>query len=519
VRAKRPGGSWLPVVASILSVTVLAAVGPDTSLIDAVKSGNQEAVRALVKQHVDVNVREVDGTTALHWGVRADDLETVRLLIRAGANVNAPNRYGVTALSLAAINGSAAVTAALLEAGADSKTVTPAGETVLMTAARTGNPDTVKLLLDHGADVNATEHGFDETALMWAAAENHPAVVRVLVNHGAAVNAHARVLEFPKVKVDAATMVVTALPRGGLTPLMYAARQGSFDAARVLSELGADLNLTDPDGMSAVVLAIINAHYDVAALLVEKGADPDVADVSGMAALYAAVDMHTLDPMVNRPAPILTGSMDAVDLVRVLLAHRANPNAPLDAPLLARQHNFGDPALGAGATPLMRAAKNGDVTLMSVLLEHGADPNRATRTGMTPLLFAAGGGRRKSLKDSIAAVALCLDHGGDINAADNNGQTALHIAVGQGAAGQGAAGQGAVGREDDLIKYLAERGARLDAKDQFGRTPLDVALGAGAGAAGRGRGGRGDAGGAARASTVELLRKLSAGAGTLDVPR
>ena len=497
------GGAWLAVVASILPVALgAAAAGPDPSLIDAVKNGNRETVRALLKRHVDVNAREVDGTTALDWAVRADDLETVRLLIHAGANVNAPNRYSVTPLSLAATNGSAAVTAALLEAGADSNTVTPAGETVLMTAARTGNPDTVKLLLDHGADINARENGFGETALMWAAAENHPAVVKLLIDHGAAVDVHARALEFPKVKVDAATMVVTALPRGGLTALMYAARQGSLDAARVLSEMGADLNLTDPDRMSAVVMAIINAHYDVAALLVEKGADPNVADVSGMAALYAAVDMHTLDPLVNRPAPIPTGRMDVVDLVNVLLANRANPNAPLRAPLLARQHNSGDPALGAGATPLMRAAKSGDGTLMRVLLEHGADPNRATRTGMTPLLFAAGGGRRKSIKDSIAAVALCLDHGGDINAADNNGLTALHIAVGQGAAGQG----------DDLVKYLAERGARLDAKDQLGRTPLDVALGVGASEGGRGRGGRGDAGGAVRQSTVTLLRELSSAA-------
>jgi ankyrin repeat protein len=502
VGVKYPGGAWLRVVASMLWVAVLAAAGPDGSLIDAVKSGSRETVRALLKRHVDVNAREADGTTALHWGVRGDDLETVGLLIHAGANVNAPNRYGVTPLSLAAINGSGAVTAALLEAGADPNTVTPAGETVLMTASRTGNPDTVKLLIDHGADVNVRENGFDETALMWAAAENHPAVIKLLVDHGAAVNVHARALEFPKVKIDAATMVVTALPRGGLTPLMYAARQGSLDAARVLGEMGADLNLTDPDGMSAVVMAIINAHYDVAALLVEKGADPNVADVSGMTALYAAVDMHTLDPLVNRPAPIPSGRMDAVDLVKVLLAHRANPDAPLVAPLLARQHNSGDPALGAGATPLMRAARNGDVALMSLLLEDGADPNRATRAGMTPLLFAAGGGRRKSLKDSIAAVALCLDHGGDINAANDNGQTALHIAVGQG---------------DDLVKYLAERGARLDAKDQLGRTPLDVALGVGGGAAGRGRGGRGDAGGAARASTVALLRGLSSGAGKLNV--
>jgi ankyrin repeat protein len=327
---------------------------------------------------------------------------------------------------------------------------------------------------------------------MWAAADNHADVIKLLVEKGANVNATATVLEFPKVKVDPATMVVTALPRGGLTPLMYAARQGSLAAARALSEAGADLNRTDPDGTSAMVIAVINAHYDVAALLAEKGADPEIGDTSGMAALYAAVDMHTLDPLVNRPPPRTTGELDAVDFVKALLARKVNPNATLKAPLLARQHNAGDGALGAGATPLMRAAKNGDVTLMRVLIEHGADPNRTTRAGMTPLLFAMGPGRRKSAADTIEAVRICLDGGADVNAANQNGETPLHVAVGQG---------------DALVRLLAEKGARLDAKDQLGRTPLDVAIGGASVPGGRaGRGGRG--GGGPRESTVTLLREL-----------
>jgi ankyrin repeat protein len=490
-------------LAGVALAGLLVAAATEPLLVEAVKSGNRDTVRALLASGADVNGREADGTTALHWAVRADDLDTTRLLIRAGANVNATNRYSLTPLSLAATNGNAAIAGALLEAGADANTVTPAGETVLMTASRTGSPEAVQLLLDHGADVAAREHGFDETALMWAAAENHPAVVRLLAGHGADLDAPARVLQFPNVKVDNATMVITALPRGGLTPLMYAARQGALESALTLADLGARLNLTDPDGMSAVVMAIINAHYDVAALLVDKGADPNVADVTGMAALYAAVDMHTLDPMVNRPPPRMTGSLDAVGLVKALLAHHADPNALLKAPLLARQHNFGDAALGAGATPLMRAAKNADVAMMDVLMAQGADPNRAMRNGMTPLLFAVTPGRRKQPRDTLAAVKVCLDHGADVNAAGDGGQTALHVAVGV---------------SDELVKYLVARGARLDVKDQLGRTPLDVALGAGAGAAaGRGRGGRGTPSGAVRESTAALLREL-AGAGPAGSP-
>src|SRR5438552_7007362 len=167
-------------VLAVLSVGLLTASGPDSRLIEAVKGGNRESARALLQQRrVDVNAREVDGTTALHWAARGDDAELVQWLIRAGANVNAPNRYGVTPLSLAATNGSARVIAALLDAGANPNATLPAGETALMTASRTGNPDAVALLLARHADVNARESEFGETALMWAAADNHPSVVKL----------------------------------------------------------------------------------------------------------------------------------------------------------------------------------------------------------------------------------------------------------------------------------------------------------------------------------------------------
>jgi uncharacterized protein len=475
----------------------LSLAGQPLSLLQTVKTGNREAIHAALNNHPDVNAHEPDGTTALHWAARAKDLETVRLLIRAGARVDTANRYGVTPMSLAALNGDPGVIAELIEAGADVNAATPGGETPLMTAARTGNPDAVALLLDRGASVSAREHEFGETAMMWAAAEDHPAVIRLLAAHGAELNARANVLQFPNVKVDAATMVITALPKGGLTPLMYAARQGSTDAARTIAELGADLNATDPDGMSALVIAIINAHYDLAAMLANKDADPNVADVTGMAAVYAAVDMHTLDPLVNRPAPVGNTSHAAVDLVATLLAHHANPNLTLKTPLLARQHNFGDPALGAGATPLMRAAKNGDVEMMEVLLGRNANARQAMPGGMTPLLFAVTASRRKSAHDALAAAKLCLDNGADVNARDASGATALHLAV---------------ATSDDLVKYLVERGARLDVKDQAGRTPLDVAMGVTAGE-GRGRGGRGG-GAVIRETTAALLRDLAARAAT-----
>jgi ankyrin repeat protein len=241
-----------------------------------------------------------------------------------------------------------------------------------MTAARTGNPAVVGLLLDHGADVNARESQLGETALMWAAAENHPEVVRLLVQHGAAVNTRSTLLKFPRDRFGLEG-VLTILPRGNWTPLMYAAREGAPDAARELVERGSELNAVDPDGTTALVRAMINAHYDTAGVLIGKGADPNIADTAGMAALYAAVDMSSLGEVYGRPARKVNDKLTALDIIERLLAHGAKPNTPLRTAALQRNHTPGEPLLGEGTTPLMRAARNGDAAAMKILLEHGAD--------------------------------------------------------------------------------------------------------------------------------------------------
>jgi ankyrin repeat protein len=485
------------------ALTPTAAAG-DGRLIDAVKAGNAATVRALAKQRALVNATEADGTTALHWAARLDRIELVHTLIRAGAPVNTKNRYAITPLSLAAVNGSAAVVDALLKAGADANTVGSNGETVLMLAARTGKPDAVRVLLDRGADVNARESWHGETALMWAAAEDHADTVSLLASRGAELNTKSTVPEFPKVKVDAATMVFTALPRGGLTALMLAAREGAEAGVRALADAGADLNAADPDGTTALNIAVINAHYDVAALLIEKGASLSLADAAGMTPLYAAVDMQHQEPMVNRPLPKPSGRLVPLDLVKMLLDRGANPNATLTMPLLMRQHNGGDGSLGEGATPLMRASKVSDTTLIRLLLDKGADPNLRLRNQTTAVMIAASRAGRNPgpEKNTIDAISLMLAKGADVNAVNDNGESALHIAVGRG---------------DGLVRFLVESGAKLDLKDKVGRTPLDVAMGVpGGGGGGRGRGGRGGgpaAPGPVRESTAALLKELMAGRG------
>jgi ankyrin repeat protein len=488
---------WASAAVCVLAwwaIAQVAAAGGESSLVEAARNGMRAEVHAILEQGVDVNGREADGTTALHWAVRADDIEMIRSLLRAGALVAVANRYGVTPLSLAATNGNAAAIEALLAAGADANTSLPEGETVLMTAARTGDRDSVAALLNHGASVNGRESWMGETALMWAAAENHPDVVKLLVERGAELNARSWPQEFAKFRFNLATMVNTVLPRGRMTALMMAARQGALESVRVLVDRGADLDLTDPDDTTALVLAIINGHFDAAALLAERGAAPDIGDSSGMAALYAAVDMHTQPEMINRPTRKPSGSVGAEALIRSLLARGADPDLTLRTPLLARYHNTGDTQLGAGATPLMRAAKSLDLPVMRMLLESGANPARETRAGMTALMFAAAAARSRP-ENAVKAIELCIARGADVNHANAAGQTAVHLAVDQ---------------SDDLIRFLASKGARLDAKDRQGRTPLDVAMsGQAAGrAAARTRDQR------TREDTVALLRELGATSST-----
>ena len=446
------------------------AADPTPRLIEAVKSGNTESVRALLKKPAELKVTERDGTTALHWAVRADNLELVRMLLQAGADVNAATREGVTPLALAAINGSVTATEVLLEAGANANAVMPEGETVLMTAARTGRPDVLTVLLRHGADINARENWYGETALMWAAAENHPDAIKVLVESGADINGRSKALDVPRRRNGQ-----SILPLGSWTPLMYAARQGAREATGTLAALGADLNQVDPDGATALVIAIINANYDVAALLVEKGADPNLGEKeSKMAALYAAVDMNKLAIGHGRPNPKASGQLTAVDLIKVLLARGADPNARLAGPLFQRHHTAGDRALGEGSTPFMRASKSGDVAVMRLLLDAGADPKLTQPNQANALMLAAGMGWRDgspaapsydqgSERDAIEAIKLCMQLGLDINATTNNGENALHAAI---------SGRGSL----PIIRFLVENGADLSAKNKQGRTPLEVAV-------------------------------------------
>ena len=440
-----------------------------------------------------------DGTTPLHLAVRADDLAKVNKLLASGADPKAANRYGITPLYLACENANPAIIERLLKAGADPNSTSTEGETALMTVARTGVVEAARVLLDHGAKVDGREEWHGQTALMWAVNEEHPAMMKELIAHGADVNAVSNINKWER--QNTAEPREKWLPAGGLTPLLFAARQGCVECEQILLDAGAKINTTDPDGISPVLIAIINGHYDAAGFLLDKGADPNLADETGRTALFAAVDFNTV-PASNRPAPrVIDNQISSLDLIRLLLDKGANVNAQLkkQQPYRAKLDRGQDSMLTTGTTPLLRAAKAADLPAMRLLLAKGADAKLATRAGINPLMAAAGlgskeedaTGRFKTEADAIEAIQLCLDAGVDINAANGQGQTALHAAALKG--------------YDKVVQFLADRGANLTAKDKQGKTPLDAALGL-AGGSGGFDGSRRDV----HESTADLLKKLTA---------
>ena len=293
------------------------AAGSDASLADAVMRGDKEVLRLLPADRASINAPQPDGTTALHWAVRHDDIIAATALINAGADVKATNRYGVTPMAVAAMNGNAAMLRLLLDSGADPNSANPSGETALMTAARTGNLGAVTLLLDRGGNVNAKDIVHEQTALMWAVLENHFDVVKLLLMRGADINAHTRVTMLkgeyvPARPGGAAGMGIIrqrALPTsdGGMTPLLFAVRDGNAQMTRWLLDRGAAINLSSGNHTTPLIIALLNGQVGLATELLERGADPNAADDYHRAALFAAIDLRNFNHE-NTATSLLTGA-------------------------------------------------------------------------------------------------------------------------------------------------------------------------------------------------------------------
>ena len=505
------------VVASLAGAAAVASA-VDRPLADAAQRADWGVVRALVDQGADVTARQGDGATALHWAAYWDEVALADLLIRAGADVDAANDLGVTPLWAAAENRSAAMVDRLLDAGANPDAALLSGETPLMTAARVGAADVARRLLKAGADAAASA-GRSQTALMWAVAQRHPDVVAALLEHGAAVDARSDVwTEVVKTTAEPWNPeYVTQIPQGGYTPLLFAARVGDLASAKLLVAAGADVNDQPPYGTSATVVAAHSGHRDVAAFLLEQGADPNAAD-AGYTALHAAI-LHK----------------DAI-LVRALLDYGADPNAVVQSSTPVRRDavDFYLHPSYVGAAPFWLAARFNAPEVMRLLLAGGADPLavhhpqywpgslsirdervQVEEGSTTALMAAAGLGGREPLfsvdrfsriaesapvrstrrepdpalreRTMLDAVMIAVEQGIAVNVANAEGNTALHAAAGRG--------------YDDVVEYLVGKGARLDVRNEDGRTPLALAQ----------RGGVRGRNATPHRSTVELLRRLGAG--------
>jgi ankyrin repeat protein len=456
------------------------------SLAEAVRRGDQTAVRALLQARTDVNAPLPDGATALHWAVESDDAETVRLLMQAGADVKAKDRYGFTPLYFACANGNAGIVRSLLDAGADANAADSGGETALMTATRGGSIDAVKALLQHGARVNAKDAASQQTALMWAVRANRSEAVPLLIEYGAEVNARTRTGNTPARRPPnagggshGAGIVRGGWPErgyqdvtpGSMTALLYAARDGRLAIAHSLLAAKADVNMADANGITPMLMAITNNHLDVAKAFLESGAEVNATDWWGRTPLWAAVEMRNRD--YSRTGEHDIDRAAAFELIRGLLDRGANPNARTKE--VPPQRRFIEP-LGdlswvdfTGQTSFLRAALSGDISVMRMLLEKGADPNLATESGTTALMASSGvnwmtGQTYTESKEALMeAVKLCLEKGGDVNAKNSMGITAVI----------GAANRGS----DDILEFLVKHGARLDVKDNEGRTLLAWAHG------------------------------------------
>ena len=473
-----------------MSPSAAQSVDSPTRLADAAERRDNVAVRRLLsRSRTDVNTEGRDGTPALHWAVRFNDLDTASLLIRAGADVRQPNRYGVTPVTLAAQNANPAMIKLLVESGADVNVVDGAGETPLVAATAAGGLEAVEALVQAGATVDARDPAFRQSALMVAVRTNHPDLVRYFLAHGAEVDARTRIGETPKWVLPNSVpgfghgigIVRGGLPPrgsrppvpGGLSALLYAARDGRLPSISLLLDAGADIDQADANGTTPLVTALANNHPDAARLLIERGANVKAADWYGRTALWAAVEARNMDVdnatfvnSVNR-APFLP-------VIRTLLQKGADVDARLTETPPIRRHML--PITGSlawvdftGQTPFVAAALAADLDVMRLLLDAGADPSVTTFDGTTALMAAAGVNWvvAQTYDDGpaarLAAVRLCVDQGLDVNAVNAMGLTALH----------GAANRGS----DDIIRFLAEKGARLDAKDKENRTPLNWAEG------------------------------------------
>lgn len=519
---KRLLGLVLASLALLLAHPTAGQAASDVA--DAVEQGDAARLKTLLKSHADVNAAQADGSTALHWAAYRGDAGMAAQLLAAGAHPNVVMDTGMTPLALACEAGNADLVKALLRAGADVNQALAGGETPLMMAARTGSVPVLTQLLAKGAQVDVREKRRSTTALMWAAANANADAVQFLISKGADVSARSgttapgrspylappgrsRILDFieghglsgthpedgkaandPKAREEAqkrladerevAKRSIAAFPLnapakgerkqwGGLTSLQFAVREGSMETVKVLVDAGADVNQRSEFGWTALLVATQNRYYKIGLFLLDHGADPNIANEGGWTPLYLATDNRNIE---GGDYPTRKPDMDHLDYIKRLFAAHADPNLRMRSSTETRTIFTHQWLEEEGATPFLRASQSGDIVLLKLLLEHGADPKVNTDYGVTPLMVASGIGWVEGVtyewspQQTLETVKMLLDLGADVNAQDNlDGRTAL----------MGAAHKG----RNDVVDLLVKHGADLSLRDIGSRDTINALAG------------------------------------------